>query len=78
MVPMQVTFTTPVSSVDHSYATNTEYELPDLLASQWITCGYCEAVEAEEAVPAAPVKRKPATATSPRAVKTRKTKKGKS
>ena len=77
MVPMQVTFTTPVSSVDHSYATDTEYELPELLASQWIACGYCEAVEAVEAVPATPVKKKSATARRPRAVQTRKTKKAK-
>jgi len=74
---MQVTFTTPVSSVDHSYATNTEYELPDLLASQWITCGYCEAVEAEEDIPATAVKKKPTTTRRPRSVPTRKTKKGK-
>lgn len=52
---MKVTMKLSVSTVDASYGAGGEYDLPDILAKQWIKAGYAEAVEdvSEESTPPA-------------------------
>lgn len=50
---MKVVMKVSVSTVDGSFGTAAEYDLPELLANQWIKAGYAEAVEAEIEEPVA-------------------------
>lgn len=52
---MKVSMKLSVSTVDASYGSGGEYDLPDILAKQWIKAGYAEALEdvSEESTPAA-------------------------
>jgi hypothetical protein len=50
---MKVVMKLSVSTVDASYGAAGEYDLPELLANQWIKAGYAEAVEAEIEEPVA-------------------------
>jgi hypothetical protein len=51
---MKVKFTQSISTRDESYGYGQEAELPDLLAKQWTTLGYCVAVHTPAQVPTAP------------------------
>jgi hypothetical protein len=48
---MKVLMNLSVSTVDRSYGSNTEYDLPETLARQWVRAGYCTPVEEPEPEP---------------------------
>jgi len=48
---MRVLMNLSVSTVDRSYGSNTEYDLPETLAKQWVRAGYCTPVEEPEPEP---------------------------
>lgn len=46
---MKVTMIQSVSSVDGSFAADCDYDLPEILAKQWVRAGYATPVLEEEA-----------------------------